>query len=195
MRLRATNAALRDVRDEAAIIMNFWENPHMNSMRQQPPQPLMERWREVTAWLAEDGAVLIINEEARHIIEVENPCLKETLEEIRQSTALEADWNDEGAPVIDRAVILWVTKFVQWLECIAAEQHFTGDCAPAVFPTIDGGVKLYWKVRERQVALAFHPDQDSIDIMEKTLGAPATHRAVAENEAGAVALEAMSEVV
>ncbi|GEM_PF-4252084 len=195
MSSQATNTALKDMRDEAAILSNFWGNPLLSGAEeaQQTPTPL-ERWQEITAWVSQHGGV-VINEEASHVTTAANPCLQETLEEIGQLTALEADWNDESAPAINRAVILRVKKFVQWLACIAAQQHLNGDCAPAVFPTIDGGVRLYWKARGRQVSLTFHPDHDSIDVMEKPLGAATTHHEAAEDEAGAVAIEAMREAI
>ena len=124
-----------------------------------------------------------------------NPSLHETLEEIGRLTSLEEDWNDEGAPVIDHTSILRAQKFVQWLACVAAEQGLTGDCAPTVFPTIDGGVKLFWKANGHQVALTFHPDQNTIAVREKAVGAVASHQVVSEKEAGKIALKAMREAI
>jgi hypothetical protein len=196
MSSRATNAALKDMRDESAILFTFWGNPLINGTGQ-PVQTAsqLERWREMTEWVAQDGGSVIFNEEANHITGDTNPCLNEALQEIGRLASLEEDWNDEGAPVIDRACILRAQKFVQWLACEAAEQRLTGDCAPAIFPSLGGGVKLYWKANGRQVALTFHAGRNTIEVMEKALGAMASHRAVTENEAGAIALEVMCEAV
>lgn len=124
-----------------------------------------------------------------------NNCFQPMLEEIKQLASLEEDWNDEGAVAINRASRLRAQKFVQWLVCEAKEQQLTGDCAPAIFPTINGGVKLYWKAKGRQVALTFSPGQDTIDVVERALGAASTHQSLSENTAGAVALEAMRQAM
>ena len=109
-------------------------------------------------------------------------------------TSLEEDWNDEGAPVIDRDCILRARNFVQRLIRQVDPQLLTEDTyAPTVFPAVDGGVNLYWKANGRQTALAFRPGQRLIEAMEKAQGLASSHRAVSENEAATIALEAMHE--
>lgn len=191
MRARATNAVMRASRDEAAIIMGIQSKSCSGHLETRSAQTLSERWRQMTDWLAQDGSARIILGETRTGIDSADPCFNEVLLEIEQFTALQPDWNDEGAPAIDRAVIIHVRKFVNYLDCLLIENNITGDRAPAVFPTIDGGVRLYWKLDGRQFALTFHPGANGIDAMEKFADTQATHRMVTEDEAGAIAIEVM----
>lgn len=192
MRLKATNAALRDARDEAAILSNFSGSPFHAILQSSTAPTQLERWREMTKWVAQTGSVTIFNEEARHI-RSDSTCLHETMAHIRGLAALEADWNDEAAPAIDPASIRQAGNFAQRLACVAAEHNLIRDCTPAVFPTIDGGVKVSWKANGHQVALVFRPGQCLIEIVEKSMGEAASHRLVSENEAGDIAISAMRE--
>ncbi len=193
MSSRATNAALNDVHDEGAILLNFWGNPLMNGAGQSPHTPnQLERWREMTAWVDQMGGAVIINEVATQIRQDSNLCLHETLAEIMQLASLEENWNDEGAPAVDRDCIHRARDFVQRLACQVDQRLLMeDDFAPAVFPDIDGGVNLYWKAHGRQTALAFRPGQRLIDVMEKSQGMASSYRAVSEDEVGAIALRAM----
>jgi hypothetical protein len=115
--------------------------------------------------------------------------------DIGSLTSLKEGWNDEGAPPIDRSSILWARNFVQQLASIAVKQNLTGECAPAVFPTIEGGVKLFWNSKEHQVALVFHPGESAVEVIEKSPRHAASHRALTADEAGDIAIRAMCELV
>ena len=196
MNSRTMNVSLRDGRDEPAILHNLSGSPLRYRADPTPHAPiLVEQWRKTIDWVNQSGSVTLFYEEAKYINGDSNPCLQETLADIGGLTALQEDWDDEGAPEIDRASILRAKKFVQWLACAATEHKLLEDCGPAVFPTIDGGVKLYWKVRRRQIALIFRRGQNLIEIVEKALGEVDSRKSVSENEAGEIAITAMREAV
>ena len=196
MSSRATNAALKDVRDETAIL-SYLSVGLLHQGGGQPPHASaqLKQWREMTAWVNQAGRVTIFNEEANHVDRDLNSCLHETMKDIGKLTSLKEDWNDEGAPEIDRASILRARNFVQQLVCAAAKQKLVSDSAPAVFPTINGGVKLSWKAKGNQIALVFRPGQSLIEIVEKSLGKVASHRWVSENDAGDTAIRAMQKAL
>jgi hypothetical protein len=121
------------------------------------------------------------------------PGLSGVSEDVARLANLESDWNDEGAPIIDRGAILRVRKFVQWLAGKAAEQTASGDCAPEVFPTINGGIRLYWKTRGHQVSLVFHPDRDTVEVIERSRRTQTVRRQILEDEAVSIGISAMRE--
>lgn len=122
-----------------------------------------------------------------------NSCLNEIRDEIIKLAALEENWNDEGAPVIDRACILRSQKFIGWLASEMAGQKVLEECAPSVFPTIEGGVELYWNTNSCQKTLAFRPGIKTIEFRGKMLGKSPTCDSLSETEAATVALLAMRE--
>ena len=123
----------------------------------------------------------------------ENSCLSEVSEDIKRLARLEPDWSDEGAPAINPVCISRAREFVQRLACEMAAQADEKECAPAVFPMIDGGLRLYWKTREQQMSLVFRPGQSSIEVIAKARGEASSKQVVSEAEAGELAVKAMQE--
>ncbi len=123
-----------------------------------------------------------------------NPIFKEILREIDELATLEEDWNCEGASSIDRASLFRAQKFVNYLSNMSTHGESIGDQAPAVFPTIEGGVQLYWNVNRHQVAITFDPSQKLIKLMEKMPEAKATFNFITETEACSIAFEAMNMI-
>ena len=162
----------------------------------QPRLRYSEQWKEEVASItnaAHSGGIVIFSGDARNASNSEYSCLTDTLTDIDSLAALEDNWNDEGAPIIDRGAILRARKFVIWLGWQMNDQPLTSICEPTVFPTIEGGVKLYWLTSHRQTSLTFRPDCKAIDVVEKEVGKNAGHRELSENETGPIALKIMRE--
>ena len=122
-----------------------------------------------------------------------NPIFKAILEEINELASLEDNWDCEGASVIDRASILRAQKFIYYLSSVWVNCESVGDHAPAVFPTIDGGIQLYWKINCDQISLDFRPSKNNIQFMEKQFGKEKILKSVSVNEAGDIAIRAIQK--
>ena len=178
-----------------AVLYGFGGVPLPNKVTQARPAGGCERWREMTAWVRSGGAIVVIGPEAEYASGgplTANPLLQEVHDEIGQLASLEEDWNDEGASAIDRASILHAQKFVVWLASQSFGQHGI-KAIPSVFPTIDGGVQLYWSLPKKQVALTFRPKRHDIDYAVKESGEPSSRNYVPIEQAGEIALRVMHD--
>ena len=190
-----TMIALKDSREEYALVMSP-KSGHAalsKNFDKKGIYTLEQRWRVETARAEEIGREIFKGERAYVGLDKE-AFFEESLTEISNLASLEEDWNDEGAKAIDRTSILRAIKFVQWLSCIATGQGLSGNLDPAVFPAIDGGIRLYWKTANRQLSLTFNPGQTPMIVTEKVVGKNATNQETCENEAGNLAIEVMREV-
>ena len=189
-----TMIALKDSREEFAVLMyprsgHTAVSKNFDKKRTYTPE---QRWRVETASAEEIGREIFKGETAYISLEKE-ALFEEALTEISKLASLEEDWNDEGAMSIDRTSILRAIKFIRWLSCIAIGLGLSGNLDPAVFPAINGGIRLYWKTANRQLSLTFNPGLTPIFVTEKVVGKNATNQETSENEAGNLAIEVMRE--
>jgi hypothetical protein len=177
--------------DSAPNILAFPFDPSMKAQGQLQQIPTqLERWREVTRWIIEGGSVLVLNEEAAHVNLQTDSLLYDLIEEVQSLAKLENNWDDEGAPVIDRACILRAHNFVKWLAYAAPAREVSHEGVPMLFPTNEGGVKLLWNSQQGRLALVFSPQQDAIEALTKYIGQPSSHKSLSDAEAGEIALQA-----
>lgn len=101
------------------------------------------------------------------------PGYTQTLEEIQNLAVLEPDWNDEGAPAINPVCIQRAQTLLHKIGCGILAQERTWP-TPSVFPTIQGGVHLYWASEAgQQFLLTISPgEDDTVSYQTKRLGEP-----------------------
>lgn len=126
--------------------------------------------------------------ESRHI---PDGMLGDTFEEVLKLAELKDNWNDEGAPLIDRACILRACRLILWLRCEIKDDSLSTDSLPEIFPTIEGGLEFYWKAQGRMIALTMHPGKTSITLREKAIGEPALFHNFPVADAAEKALQIM----
>jgi hypothetical protein len=118
------------------------------------------------------------------------PGLVELDEEIEALSCLDSDWNEEGAPQIDKSSIQQAHAFLRQLAYETSDEIGDWDL-PSVYPSIDGGVQLYWNKAELQFALYFRPNERGIEYLVKKQGLPAERGPISKKEAVARARRAI----
>ena len=156
-----------------------------------------KQWYEMTGRIERGEIPLSVEQQYKQDLVREGkmehiPVLRELQEEVEELAALEDDWNEEGAPVIDRGSIQQAHTFLRQLACEASD--LTGEwILPSVYPTVDGGVQLYWNKTDSQIALTFRPQGRGIDYLMKKRGEPAQRGFLLVKDAVAEALRAVRE--
>lgn len=145
---------------------------------------LSERWRKMTAWVAEGDNVVVYP-----TIPTTSP-LEHLVEEVKCLKNLVENWDDEGAPCLDTACILNALKFAQWLIKNTSGKEIAESGTPMVFPTQEGGVKFLWKSATERRSLVFHPNQKEIECHIKRQGEPLYRKILTDAEASDFASEA-----
>lgn len=115
----------------------------------------------------------------------------EIVAELQKLRSLEQDWNGEDAPPIVYECIQRATWLLAHIVNSTKENKTTW-ISPKIFPSIDGGVHLYWKFQKFQMLFAIEPDQNEIEYQKKVSGEPSSRWSVGEEEAVKIALDAIS---
>ncbi len=113
--------------------------------------------------------------------------LRKAGERLSQISQLKEDWNDEGALPVSKNVIMLVFDFITEVaqRATGVEELFT----PSIFPTIEGGIELYWKTLEQQRSLTFCDGTEAVEEMKQLFDAHAEFRLTPLEEAEKIALE------
>lgn len=143
-----------------------------------------KKWYEMTDRIERGEIPLSVEQQYKQEL------VRELHAEIQELAVLEEDWNEEGAPVIDRGSIQQAHLFLKQLACEASDTNGEWDL-PSVYPTVDGGVQLYWNKADSQIALTFRPQERGIDYLMKKRGEPAQRRSLLIQDAVAEALRAI----
>lgn len=185
---------------EGIIFMPFTQSPAYTQLVPENSD-FSQWWQENRRWYAmteliEHGRIPLSNDQqyrqelAREGKLEHIPGLPELYTEIAELRNIEEDWNGEGAPVTDIESIERAEAFLKALACEGSVQTEQWHL-PSVFPTIDGGVQLYWNKKDGQIAMSFRPDRHGIDYRNKLLGAPSQRQYLSEEEAIQYALRAI----
>jgi len=118
------------------------------------------------------------------------PGLVELDEEIEALSCLDSDWNEEGAPAVDTSSIEQAHAFLRQLAYETSDESGEWDL-PSVYPSIDGGVQLYWNKADLQLALYFRPNERGIEYLVKKQGLPVERGPISKKDAVARARRAI----
>lgn len=110
---------------------------------------------------------------------------EDALVQLDELAQLEPGWDDEGAPAINDSCIGRARSILRRLR--AGNRRDLPP--PEVFPTVDGGVRLYWHQPYHQFPLLFRPECAQVEIAEKLRGRQPTQQCVTEENAEAIALQ------
>lgn len=153
-------------------------NGNAQSAVQQVHNPA--NWRELTRLIEseyKDGLIVA-------------PRLRSIAAAVSNLSILEEDWNDEGAAVIDRDCINRVQDFIRLLARAAPGQDLTWSL-PSVYPSVNGGVQLYWNQNALQTLIEFNPGLNQVRCTTKETGKPSDPNHMSLDEAVTVALQAL----
>jgi hypothetical protein len=104
---------------------------------------------------------------------------------------LEADWDLEGAPPIDRTALETAAQIVQLVESSAWRQGLNWQ-PPVVGPDPDGGIDLVWEGVSRRALLTARPQQDlTVECVTREGDAPPIRQTVSIADAVNQALWAL----
>lgn len=118
------------------------------------------------------------------------PGLEDLDGEIEALSCLERDWNAEAAPEIDKSSIQQAHAFLRQIAYETVEAINEADL-PSVYPSIDGGVQLYWNKADWQLALYFRPHERGMDYLVKEQGLPVERGPLSKEDAVARAHRAI----
>ena len=157
-----------------------------------------QRRAEVIDWVNE-GSVVINDSLETHITyfpkyEVTASRLQSIKDAIQELAELKEDWDDEGAPAINRSCLILAQKFIENLEYLITKYNSEEClCLPSVAPTKNGGLQLFWYPGEKQTAISFLPERTLIKVEDKSIGFPLMRRDVTLDEALVIAASVMRD--
>jgi hypothetical protein len=118
--------------------------------------------------------------------------VKEVLREIEEYTALDADWDLEGAQPVDRGAADLAARLAELVDVNARQREVPWQ-TPVVGPVADGGIALTWEGTNRRVLTITRPGQPlALECVRKEANSPPVQQTVSVDGAMELALWALS---